>query len=291
MRLQHAPEANAAEPMGKCVSRQTTETCRNSGSSLAACRAAHHQSVLTIALSQPDLAQAHKIWQQLTASNEYIEAATASPAAAAAQEVATLAEPPFYYHISRNKAEKEQQQEQAQAEEEQEQAERQAEAVQLQALRPPQHAEWEAKTPPASPRSPPSPAAALLHIDAVYNHLDAHANAKHVIAAALTACNSNNNSTNNNSDNNCDSNYATCQELLLLVQALEEYQVKNITSTFTASGDCQLRANDSDSSVAAQEEEQQEDQEEEEEQHKEQHQQPHEVSEKSVTIIRHKNSI
>lgn len=289
MRLQHAPEANAAEPMGKCVSRQTTETCRNSGSSLAACRAAHHQSVLTIALSQPDLAQAHKIWQQLTASNEYIEAATASPAAAAAaQEVATLAEPPFYYHISRNKAEKEQQQEQAQAkEEEQEQAERQAEAVQLQALRPPQHAEWEAKTPPASPPSPASPAAALLHIDAVYNHLDAHANAKHVIAAALTACNTN----NNNCDNNSDSNYATCQELLLLVQALEEYQVKNITSTFTASGDCQLRANDSDSSVAAQEEEQQEDQEEEEEQHKEQHQQPHEVSEKRVTIIRHKNSI
>lgn len=291
MRLQHAPEANAAEPMGKCVSRQTTETCRNSGSRLAACRAAHHQSVLTIALSQPDLAQAHKIWQQLTASNEYIEAATASPAAApTAQEVATLAEPPFYYHISRNKAEKEQQQEQAQAkEEEQEQAERQAEAVQLQALRPPQHAEWEAKTPPASPPSSPSaspPAAALLHIDAVYNHLDAHANAKHVIAAALTACNS-----NNNSDNNCDSNYATCQELLLLVQALEEYQVKNITSTFTANGDCQLRANDSDSSVAAQEEEQQEEQEENQEEEGEQHQQPQEVSEKSVTIIRHKNSI
>lgn len=287
MRLQHAPEANAAEPMGKCVSRQTTETCRsaglggNSGSSLAACRAAHHQSVLTIALSQPDLAQAHKIWQQLTASNEYIEAATASPAA---QEVATLAEPPFYYHISRNKAEKEQQE---QAVEEQEQAE----ASQLQALRPPQHAEWEAETPPTSPSaSPPPSAAALLHIDAVYNHLDAHANAKHVIATALTACNSK----NNNSDNNCDSNYATCQELLLLVQALEEYQVKNITSTFTANGDCQLRANDSDSSVAAQEEEQEEEREEvqqKEELHKEQQQQPQEVSEKSVTIIRHKNSI
>lgn len=280
MRLQHAPTANAAEPMGKCVSRQTTttRTCRsslsgNSGSRLAACRAAHHQSVLTIALSQPDLAQAHKIWQQLTASNEYIEAATASETApAAAQEVATLAEPPFYYHISHNKALGEEQQAEQKAE-----TEAEAEAEQLQALQPPQHAEWEAVTPPAAP-----PAAALLHIDAVYNHLEP--NARHVIAAALTACNSNNN------NNNCDANYATCQELLLLMQALEEYQVENITSTYTANGHCQLRANDSDSSVAAQqeEEEQEVEQKEEGEEHKEQ---PQEVSEKSVNIIRHKNSI
>ncbi|ALC44227.1 CG42268, partial [Drosophila busckii] len=62
--------------MGKRVSRQST--CPSP---------AHHQSVLTIALSQQDLDQAHKIWQQLTASNEYI--------------ASQAHDRPFYYHISK----------------------------------------------------------------------------------------------------------------------------------------------------------------------------------------------
>ncbi|XP_070072121.1 serine-rich adhesin for platelets isoform X2 [Drosophila takahashii] len=72
--------------MGKCVSRQTPPLHQ-----FASPAAEHHQSVLTIALSHEDLAQAHKIWQQLTASNEYI--------AASQQEQ----EEPFYYTISRRK--------------------------------------------------------------------------------------------------------------------------------------------------------------------------------------------
>ncbi|XP_050742646.1 uncharacterized protein LOC108034946 isoform X6 [Drosophila biarmipes] len=73
--------------MGKCVSRQSPPHHE-----LASPAAEHHQSVLTIALSHEDLAQAHKIWQQLTASNEYIAGGPSSQQ-----------EEPFYYTISRRK--------------------------------------------------------------------------------------------------------------------------------------------------------------------------------------------
>ncbi|KAH8415602.1 hypothetical protein KR222_006043 [Zaprionus bogoriensis] len=114
--------------MGKCVSRQTTTTCHGlSLSSGAGAGAAHHQSVLTIALSQPDLAQAHKIWQQLTASNEYIAATSKQQQeeaeqpeqpeqAAQSAEQAPAAEPSFYYHRSHNKAQWEEEQQQQQQE-------------------------------------------------------------------------------------------------------------------------------------------------------------------------------
>ncbi|KAI8040344.1 hypothetical protein M5D96_006284 [Drosophila gunungcola] len=87
--------------MGKCVSRQSPPLHE-----LGSPTAEHHQSVLTIALSHEDLAQAHKIWQQLTASNEYI-------AAASQKEVEPKTEPepepePFYYTISRRKEQPEQ---------------------------------------------------------------------------------------------------------------------------------------------------------------------------------------
>ncbi|XP_070852213.1 uncharacterized protein [Drosophila suzukii] len=73
--------------MGKCVSRQSPPLHE-----LASPAAEHHQSVLTIALSHEDLAQAHKIWQQLTASNEYI-----------AGRPSSQQEEPFYYTISRRR--------------------------------------------------------------------------------------------------------------------------------------------------------------------------------------------
>lgn len=85
--------------MGKCVSRQSAPLHE-----LASPDAQHHQSVLTIALSHEDLAQAHKIWQQLTGSNEYIAAGPSSH-----QE-----EEPFYYTIRRQR-QPEQQREQEQA--------------------------------------------------------------------------------------------------------------------------------------------------------------------------------
>jgi len=74
--------------MGKCVSRQSPPLHE-----LASPAAEHHQSVLTIALSHEDLAQAHKIWQQLTASNEYI----------AGRPSSSQQEEPFYYTISRRR--------------------------------------------------------------------------------------------------------------------------------------------------------------------------------------------
>ncbi|XP_016977302.1 uncharacterized protein LOC108043225 isoform X4 [Drosophila rhopaloa] len=74
--------------MGKCVSRQSPPLHE-----LVSPAAEHHQSVLTIALSHEDLAQAHKIWQQLTGSNEYIAAGSTS----------SRQEEPFYYTISRRK--------------------------------------------------------------------------------------------------------------------------------------------------------------------------------------------
>ncbi|XP_030570306.1 uncharacterized protein LOC115769578 isoform X2 [Drosophila novamexicana] len=146
--------------MGKCVSRQST--CPSPR--------AQHQSVLTIALSHQDLAQAHKIWQQLTASNEYIATTTAP-----------TDEPTFYYHISRR-------QEHEQPHQQQQLEEQQKDVVAL-------------KT------------AAVLHIESVYNHLDAHANAN-VIGSTLTG-----------------NAYATCQEFLLheLAQTLDEQQVESIT--------------------------------------------------------------
>ncbi|KPU77881.1 uncharacterized protein Dana_GF25128, isoform J [Drosophila ananassae] len=79
--------------MGKCVSRQSPIELHNQLESPAG---EHHQSVLTIALSHQDLAQAHKIWQQLTASNEYIAATKSS--SSPEEEPA-----PFYYSISRRK--------------------------------------------------------------------------------------------------------------------------------------------------------------------------------------------
>ncbi|KAH8408698.1 hypothetical protein KR215_011010 [Drosophila sulfurigaster] len=147
--------------MGKCVSRQSP--------------VAHHQSVLTIALSQQDLRHAHKIWQQLTASNEYIATTTRTTAAD---------EPTFYYHISQ--AQSATTKETATKSEEEEDA--------------------------------------VLHIQSVYNHLDAHVNAEHVIGNSLTGCNTNNNE-------NEALAYATCQEFLLheLAQTLAECQVKYIT--------------------------------------------------------------
>nr|AAY54707.1 IP08195p [Drosophila melanogaster] len=89
--------------MGKCVSRQSAPLHE-----LASPDAQHHQSVLTIALSHEDLAQALKIWQQLTGSNEYIAAGPSSH-----QE-----EEPFYYTIRRQRQPEQQQQ----REQEQEQA-------------------------------------------------------------------------------------------------------------------------------------------------------------------------
>jgi len=91
------------DAMGKCVSRQSAPLHE-----LASPDAQHHQSVLTIALSHEDLAQAHKIWQQLTGSNEYIAAGPSSH-----QE-----EEPFYYTIRRQRQPEQQQQ----REQEQEQA-------------------------------------------------------------------------------------------------------------------------------------------------------------------------
>ncbi|EDW40925.1 GM24842 [Drosophila sechellia] len=83
------------DAMGKCVSRQSAPLHE-----LASPGAQHHQSVLTIALSHEDLAQAHKIWQRLTGSNEYIAAGPTSQ-----QE-----EEPFYYTISRQRQPEQQQQ-------------------------------------------------------------------------------------------------------------------------------------------------------------------------------------
>ncbi|EDX09907.1 GD12894 [Drosophila simulans] len=83
------------DAMGKCVSRQSAPLHE-----LASPDAQHHQSVLTIALSHEDLAQAHKIWQRLTGSNEYIAAGPTSQ-----QE-----EEPFYYTISRQRQPEQQQQ-------------------------------------------------------------------------------------------------------------------------------------------------------------------------------------
>lgn len=90
--------------MGKCVSRQSPPLSQLE--EIASHGGEHHQSVLTIALSREDLAQAHKIWQELTASNEYI-AATSSrgqeqlqPRQPQQQEELVDQEP-FYYTISR----------------------------------------------------------------------------------------------------------------------------------------------------------------------------------------------
>ncbi|KAL7734701.1 hypothetical protein ACLKA6_010994 [Drosophila palustris] len=164
--------------MGKCVSRQST--CPTSP--------AHHQSVLTIALSQQDLRHAHKIWQQLTASNEYI-ATTTGP----------TDEPSFYYHISRNTAQSETEEEtetEAEAEAETE-TDREVESEVDE-----EQEEQDLKE------------AAVLRIESVYNHLDAHVSAENVIGSSLTGC--------NNED------FATCQQFLLqeLAQTLAECQVK-----------------------------------------------------------------
>lgn len=170
--------------MGKCVSRQSSQ--------------AHHQSVLTIALSQQDLAQAHKIWQQLTASNEYIATTESEPAAAGggvggagggegaaavAEAAAPTDEPPFYYHVvSRSQGE----------------------------LRLAADVE--------EPEKLSLKTTAVLHIESVYSHLDAQAESDangNVIGRALTG-----------------NAYATCQEFLLheLAQTLDEYQANAATS-------------------------------------------------------------
>ncbi|EDW37548.1 GL16328 [Drosophila persimilis] len=95
--------------MGKCVSRQSPlplplplplpQITSPDGE--------HHQSVLTFALSQQDLAQAHKIWQQLTASNEYIATAASSvenPEQKHGEEQHQQPEEEtFYYSISRRR--------------------------------------------------------------------------------------------------------------------------------------------------------------------------------------------
>ncbi|KAH8379579.1 hypothetical protein KR009_005812 [Drosophila setifemur] len=86
--------------MGKCVSRQSPIPI---SSPLESPVGEHHQSVLTITVSQQDLAQAHKIWQQLTASNEYI--AVGAGAGAGAETIYREEEQPFYYTISRRKQE------------------------------------------------------------------------------------------------------------------------------------------------------------------------------------------
>ncbi|XP_017040355.1 uncharacterized protein LOC108087486 isoform X4 [Drosophila ficusphila] len=83
--------------MGKCVSRQTPPLHE-----IGSPAAEHHQSVLTIALSREDLAQAHKIWQQLTASNEYIATKGSQ------EESQQQQEEPFYYSISRRRKQPEQ---------------------------------------------------------------------------------------------------------------------------------------------------------------------------------------
>ncbi|XP_017080611.1 uncharacterized protein LOC108114243 isoform X4 [Drosophila eugracilis] len=80
--------------MGKCVSRQSPPLQQ-----FASPDAEHHQSVLTIAVSHEDLAQAHKIWQQLTASNEYI---------AASSQTSDQQEEPFYYTITHRRKPSEQ---------------------------------------------------------------------------------------------------------------------------------------------------------------------------------------
>ncbi|KAH8369781.1 hypothetical protein KR093_000957 [Drosophila rubida] len=136
--------------MGKCVSRQSTCTTNSP--------AAHHQSVLTIALSQQDLRHAHKIWQQLTASNEYIATTTTTTA---------VDEPTFYYHISRNQAQPATTPEAATKSQQQQQQEEEQHAV-------------------------------LHIQSSVYNHLDAQVNAEHVIANALTGGNGNNDNNGNN---------------------------------------------------------------------------------------------
>ncbi|KAH8242412.1 hypothetical protein KR032_005856 [Drosophila birchii] len=88
--------------MGKCVSRQSPPLSQLE--EIASHGGEHHQSVLTIALSREDLAQAHKIWHELTASNEYI-AATSSrdqeqqPHQHQPEELEE--QEPFYYTISR----------------------------------------------------------------------------------------------------------------------------------------------------------------------------------------------
>ncbi|XP_020816586.1 uncharacterized protein LOC110190440 isoform X2 [Drosophila serrata] len=90
--------------MGKCVSRQSPplshleEIASSHGGE-------HHQSVLTIALSREDLAQAHKIWQELTASNEYIAATSSRDQEEQYHQHHHQEEleeqEPFYYTISR----------------------------------------------------------------------------------------------------------------------------------------------------------------------------------------------
>ncbi|XP_032593436.2 serine-rich adhesin for platelets isoform X6 [Drosophila grimshawi] len=164
--------------MGKCVSRQSAAL--GSCNSLAA---EHHQSVLTLALSHQDLAQAHKIWQRLTASNEYI---------------AATAEQPFYYHISRSHAKD------TDTDTEEHEEARQATAV--------------------------------LHIESVYNHLDAHVdadvNVDDIIGNTLTGNNNSSKNINNNNDYDDKATFATCQDFLLqeLAQTLAEYhQVPLVT--------------------------------------------------------------
>jgi len=139
--------------MGKCVSRQST--CPSP---------AHHQSVLTIALSQQDLRHAHKIWQQLTASNEYI-ATTTGP----------TDEPTFYYHISRNQAQSETE---AETETESEtESETETEKDKETASESEQeHQEGKQELEETT----------VLHFESVYNHLDAPVSAENVIGSSLT---------------------------------------------------------------------------------------------------------
>ncbi|XP_017028245.1 uncharacterized protein [Drosophila kikkawai] len=86
--------------MGKCVSRQSPPLTQLE--EIASHGGEHHQSVLTIALSREDLAQAHKIWQELTASNEYIAATSSRDQEQQQKELQELEEQePFYYTISR----------------------------------------------------------------------------------------------------------------------------------------------------------------------------------------------
>ncbi|XP_034483030.1 homeobox protein 5 isoform X2 [Drosophila innubila] len=172
--------------MGKCVSRQST--CPSP---------AHHQSVLTIALSQQDLRHAHKIWQQLTTSNEYI-ATTTGP----------TDEPTFYYHISRNQAQSETE---AEAETESETETEKDKETESESEQEQQEGKQELEQ------------TTVLHFESVYNHLDAPVSAENVIGSSLTGC--------NNED------YATCQDFLLheLAQTLAECQVKYITPVLDAS--------------------------------------------------------
>ncbi|TDG50328.1 hypothetical protein AWZ03_003233 [Drosophila navojoa] len=166
-----APQTTANRQIDKSTNRVTEVSALGISCQLAYVSVVQSESTAVIgwahadadaAVDIQDLAQAHKIWQQLTASNEYIATTESEPAALAAAgvgaegevEAIPTDEPPFYYHVvSRSQGE----------------------------LRLAADVE--------EPEKLSLKTTAVLHIESVYSHLDAQAESDangNVIGRALT---------------------------------------------------------------------------------------------------------